>query len=141
MLSASVASQMEYLIGLFLFLAVTGLVVAVGLDRERAFYPTVLIVIASYYVLFALMGASTRTLGLEIAVAVVFLGVAVIGFKRNLWWIAIALVGHGVFDMLRRLLYENPGVPPCWPGFCLVFDVILGGLLAQRLMSRKLSAR
>jgi hypothetical protein len=32
---------------------VVGLAVMVGFDRERVFYPTVLIVIASYYVLFA----------------------------------------------------------------------------------------
>ena len=49
---------MEYLIGLILALAVAGLAAITGLDRERAFYPTVLIVIASYYVLFAAMGAS-----------------------------------------------------------------------------------
>jgi hypothetical protein len=41
---------MEYLIGLILSLAVAGSAVAIGFDRERAFYPTVLIVIASYYV-------------------------------------------------------------------------------------------
>ena len=43
---------MEYLIGLFLSLAVAGLATIIGLDREPAFHPTVLIVIASYYVLF-----------------------------------------------------------------------------------------
>jgi hypothetical protein len=32
-----------------------GLATVVGFDRERAFYPTVMIVIASYYVLFAAM--------------------------------------------------------------------------------------
>ena len=44
---------MEYLIGVLLALAVAGLATVVGLDRGRAFYPTVLIVIATYYVLFA----------------------------------------------------------------------------------------
>ncbi len=41
---------MDYLIGLFLSLGVAALATIIGLDRERAFYPTVLIVIASYYV-------------------------------------------------------------------------------------------
>ena len=49
---------MEYFIGLILGLAVGGFAAVIGFDRERAFYPTVLIVIASYYVLFAAMGAS-----------------------------------------------------------------------------------
>jgi hypothetical protein len=53
---------MEYLIGVILTLAVAASAFVVGFDRERAFYPTVLIVIASYYALFAVMGASTRTL-------------------------------------------------------------------------------
>ena len=64
---------MEYLIGLFLSLAVAGLVTLVGFDRESAFYPTVLIVFASYYVLFAAMAASGRALIIEIAVASGFL--------------------------------------------------------------------
>ena len=60
---------MEHLIGLFLPLAAAGFAIIVGLDRDRAFYPTVLIWIASNYVLFAAMGASGRTLILEIIVA------------------------------------------------------------------------
>jgi hypothetical protein len=60
---------MEYLIGVILALAVAGFATVTGLDRGRAFYTTVLIVIASYYVLFAVMGASGRTLGMEIVVA------------------------------------------------------------------------
>ena len=46
---------MEYLIGLVLSVAVAGFATAIGLDRERAFCPPVLIVIASYYVLFAVL--------------------------------------------------------------------------------------
>jgi hypothetical protein len=48
---------MEYLIGLFLSLAVAGFAIMIGLDLEPAFYPNVLIVIASYYVLFCRDGS------------------------------------------------------------------------------------
>ncbi len=89
---------MEYLIGLALSVAVAGFATAIGLDRERAFYSTALIVIASYYVLFAVMGGSTRALWIEIAVASGFLLFAVLGFKRNLWFAVAAIIGHGVFD-------------------------------------------
>jgi hypothetical protein len=68
---------MEYLIGLILSLGVAGSAAAIDFDREYAFYPTVMIVIASYYVLFAAMGASRRTL------AGGFLLVAVLGFKKT----------------------------------------------------------
>jgi hypothetical protein len=52
---------MEYLVGVILTLAVAAFAFVVGFDRERAFYPTVLIVIASYYALFAVMGASKES--------------------------------------------------------------------------------
>lgn len=132
--------KMEYLIGLFLSLAVAGLAIFIGLDREHAFYPTVLIVIAAYYVLFAVMGGSTRVLVIEIVVASGFLLVAILGYKKNLWLLAVALAGHGVFDIVHPLLFENPGVPRWWPGFCLVFDVILAGLLAMDLIKRRIAS-
>ena len=52
---------MEYLIGVILTLAVAAFAAVVGFDRERAFYPTVLIVIASYYALFAVRMSSPGT--------------------------------------------------------------------------------
>jgi hypothetical protein len=126
---------MEYLIGVMLSLAVAGFAVVVGFDRERAFYPTVLIVIASYYVLFAVMGAPRRTLIMEIIVAGGFLLVAVLGFRRKFWLVVAALIGHGVFDFVHGFIIDNPGVPHWWPGFCLAFDVSLGMYLAVRLRS------
>src|ERR1700755_3495523 len=115
---------MEYLIGLVLSLAVVALAVVVGFDRERSFYSTGLMVIASYYVLFAAMGASERILILEIVLAGGFVLFAVLGFKGNLWLVAAATVGHGIFDMLRPRFIANPGVPRWWPGFCMAFDRI-----------------
>jgi hypothetical protein len=54
---------MALLVGVLLAFAAGLLARASGLDRDRAFYPTVLIVIASYYSLLAVMGASTRAPG------------------------------------------------------------------------------
>jgi hypothetical protein len=125
---------MEYLIGLILSSAVAGSAAVIGFDRERAFYPTVLIVIASYYVLFAAMGASRRTLIIEIVVSGGFLLVAVLGFRKNFWLVAAALIGHGVFDFVHRFVIDNPGVPHWWPGFCMAFDAPLGVFLAVRLI-------
>jgi hypothetical protein len=128
---------MEYVIGLILAAGVAGSATVIGFERERAFYPTVLIVIASYYVLFAAMGASSRTLIVEIAVAGGFLLVAVLGFRRNIWLVVAALVGHGVFDFVHHLFIDNPGVPHWWPGFCLAFDGFLGVFLALRLIRHR----
>jgi hypothetical protein len=125
---------MEYMIGGILGLAVGGFATVVGFDRERAFYPTVLIVIAAYYVLFAVMGAPARILGIETAIAGVFLLIAVLGYKTNFWLIVAGLIGHGSMDFVHHLFVQNAGVPQWWPGFCGAIDVILGGWLAVRLM-------
>ena len=57
------------LVGLFLALAVGAFATTLRLDRDRAFYPTIMIVIAAYYVLFALMAASNDALPVELLVA------------------------------------------------------------------------
>jgi hypothetical protein len=128
---------MEYLIGLVLSLVVAVFASSVGFDRDRVYYPVLLIVIATYYVLFASMGAPGRVVILESLIAAGFLLVAVIGFKSSLWIVVAALVGHGVFDFVHHRFIENPRVPPWWPGFCLAFDVAAGSFLAVLLVRRK----
>ena len=124
---------MEYLIGFILAAVVIAFARLTGFDRDRAYYPIVLIVVATYYILFAAMGAS-RALLIESLAAALFTVMAVAGFRKNLWFAAAGLAAHGVFDFFHHLLIENPGVPVWWPGFCLAYDVLAGGYLAARLM-------
>jgi hypothetical protein len=70
-----------------------------------------------------------------------FLLLAIIGYKKSLWLVAIAIAGHGVFDIVHHLAIENPGVPHWWPGFCSAFDVTLGGVLSARLLRNRLATR
>jgi hypothetical protein len=130
----------EYFVGVVGALAVAGVASGIGLDRDRSFSVTVLIVVAFYYVLFALMGASGRTVVIEGIVAAGFLFVALVGFRRNLWLVAAALVGHGLFDFVHHLFIDNPGVPGWWPGFCGAFDVLFGAWLAVLLIRRSHSS-
>lgn len=124
---------MGFVIGAVLALVVGTGARFVGLDRDRAFYPTVLMVVASYYVLFAAMGGSTETLFVECAVMGVFVAASLMGFKRSLWIVVIALAGHGIFDFVRGGLIENPGVPSWWPSFCMAYDVVAAACLAVLL--------
>jgi hypothetical protein len=126
---------MEYLVGVILGLVVGGFAWISGFDRDRSFYPTVLIVIASYYALFAVMGASAYgTLGIEIAAGLVFAALAVFGFKTSLWLAAAGIAGHGFFDFfIHHNIVSNPGMPVWWPGFCGTIDIVIGAWLAGRL--------
>jgi hypothetical protein len=127
---------MEYLIGVLLALSVAGLASVVGFARDRAFYMTLVIVFAGLYVLFGVMGGSGQALAMELAAGSVFLVWAIVGYKTNVWLLATALAGHGVFDFVHHLLIHNPGVPPWWPGFCGSYDVVAGGCLAILLLRR-----
>jgi hypothetical protein len=129
--------SMEYLVGLVLAAVVCAFAMLGGLDRDRVFYPTLMMPIATYYILFAVMGKSTRATMIESVVAGAFLMLALAGFKTNLWVTAAALAGHGVFDFYHDVVIQNPGVPVWWPGFCMSFDILAGGFLALLLMRRR----
>ena len=131
---------MPLVVGALLAFAVGLLATGTGLDRDRAFYPVVTFVIASYYALFAVMGASTHALVLESLVGTAFLAVAVSGFRWSLWIVVAALAAHGIFDLGHGSLISNPGVPGWWPQFCLTFDVTFAAYLAWLLRSGRLGA-
>lgn len=128
---------MAFVIGIVLALGVGLFATSTGLDRDRAFYPTVMIVIALLYALFAVMGGSFEVLAYEAIPIIVFVLVATLGFNYSLWLVVAALVAHGVFDLLHGHLFANPGVPTWWPDFCLAYDVVAGLYLAVLLTARR----
>jgi len=131
---------MALLIGVLLAIAVGLFATGVGLDRDRAFYPAVVIVVASYYVLFAVMGAPARTLVLELIAGVVFIAAAAAGFRMSLWIVVLALAGHSVFDLTHGAVIANAGVPFWWPQFCLSYDFTAAAYLAWLLKSKRVRA-
>jgi hypothetical protein len=135
---------MPYVIGIVLSAGVAVFARYVGFDRDRAFYPTVMIVIAAYYVLFAVMSGSVQTVVIESVVMTLFAAAAVAGFKSSAWIVVAALAGHGVFDALHGYVIENTGVPAWWPAWCLAYDVAaaagLAWLLRHEIVAKDVSA-
>jgi hypothetical protein len=131
---------LPFVIGIVLSLVVAVFARRVGLDRDRAFYPTVTIVVASYYVLFAAMSGSIQTVVIESVVMTLFVAAAVAGFTSSAWIVVVALAGHGAFDAVHGYIVENTGVPAWWPAWCLAYDVGAAAGLAWLLRSRALIA-
>lgn len=130
---------MEYVIGL---VAATGVGVfgtVIGFDKERSFYPVVLIVIATLYLLFAVMAGSTDSLVAEAVPAFAFVALAAVGFRKTLWLVVAGLALHGVFDFFHQAVIANPGVPVWWPGWCLAYDVVAAAYLAALILVRRTS--
>ena len=130
---------MDYIVGAALAIGTLLLTKIAGFERDRSLYPVILLVVASYYDLFAAMAGGTALLA-ETAGFVVFAFASTIGFRTNLWIVAVALAGHGLFDWVHGLLIENPGTPAWWPMLCMSFDVVAGAFLAWQLLSGKIEA-
>ena len=133
---------MPYGIAIVLALLIAIVTRAAGMDRDRALYPVALIVIGSYYALFAAIGGSTPSIITETIGATVFMAFAVIGFRINLWIVAFAIAGHGLFDFLvHPHLVPNPGMPEWWPAFCGTIDIALAIICAILLNIGIIQAR
>lgn len=126
----SIGQQMAILVGVVLGVFVWLFGRLVGLDRDRAYYTTILTVVALYYALFAVMGGSVRALLQESIAIVAFFVLAALGFRRSQWLVVAGLIGHGVYDCFHGLLISNPGMPQWWPYFCASIDVTMGAFLA-----------
>lgn len=124
-------------VGLALAVGVWAGAALVGFSRERNFYPLVVIVTASYYGLFALLGGTVTALWSEVGVTFLFVALAVAGYRSTDWIAVAALIGHAVFDAVHGGLIDNAGVPPWWPSFCLTFDVVMAALVAWRLRAAR----
>jgi hypothetical protein len=131
---------MDFLIGVVLA-AVAGIsLTLLRMDRDRAVYPTILIVIALLYELFAAMGGSQHAALAELIPALIFIALAVAGFRSTLWYTVAGLALHGTWDFVHPLFIQNPGVPTFWPMFCSAYDVTAALYLAWLLYTNRIPA-
>ncbi len=133
--------MLPFVAGLAIAIGVAVFARTVGLDRDRAFYPTVMIVIASYYVLFAVISGSVETVIIEALVMAVFAAAAVVGFKSSAWIVAAALAAHGLFDGVHGYMIVNAGMPAWWPAWCGAYDVAAAAGLAYLLQRAPVAVR
>lgn len=130
-----------FLIGIGVALAVGLFGTLTGFDRERVFYPTALVVIASYYILFAAMAGAYSVLGTELIIFAAFAALAAWGFRRDLRLVIVGLVAHGVLDFFHGTIVSNPGVPPWWPAWCGAYDVAAPLYLAMLIWRGRVGLR
>ncbi|GAA5315169.1 MAG: hypothetical protein AseanaTS_03730 [Candidatus Pelagadaptatus aseana] len=114
-------------------LCVTGRVTR--FDQDRSYHAVILIVIATYYVLFAVMAG--EAIMEEIVAASIFSFLAFLGALRFPLLLGIGILAHGLFDVVHHLLIHNSGVPIWWLAFCASVDIILGGWVIYLALSGK----
>ena len=113
-------------IGVLLAVGIAALAKFTRFDEDRSFYSTILVIVASYYVLFAVLDSSAHALVWELVIAVAFSTVAITGALFLPTLVGIGIIAHGLFDLVHDGLIANSGVPTWWPSFCASIDVVLG---------------
>jgi len=119
---------MEYLAGAILAIVIGFLARLTHFDKDKSFYPTVLIVIALLYVLFAKISNDTAALLQESFAALLFLVIAIIGFKYSVWLIVIGLLAHGIFNLIHERFIFNSGIPRMVAGVLFSHRRCIGSL-------------
>lgn len=114
---------MSFAIGIAMALVICLAARLVGFDRDRAFYPILLIAIASYDLVFASLTQDIGVIAAECLLAFVFIVMAVLGFSKWPLLVVLGLAGHAAADVVHPHLIGNSGIPGWWPGFCAGFDV------------------
>jgi hypothetical protein len=113
-------------VGVLLAIGIAALAKFTRFDEDRSFYSTVLVIVASYYVLFAILGGSSYALVWELVVAAAFATAAITGALFAPTLVGAGIFAHGLFDVVHGMLIENPGLPHWWPSFCASIDLVLG---------------
>jgi hypothetical protein len=88
-----------------------------------------LVVAALIYVVFALPGANGRWLAIETLGVALFAGVAWLGLRVSLWWLALGWVAHVGWDVGLHFDRTQPLVGAWYPLLCVGFDLVVAGFL------------
>lgn len=116
----------ELIIGISLAIAIVLSARLSRFEKDRSFYPVLLIVIAFYYVLFAFQSFHKNEILFEVFVAIIFSVLAIWGHHINLKIVGLALILHGFYDLMHHSIPVATNPPEWWPLFCFGVDVILG---------------
>ena len=119
-----------------------GLAIVLGIKKngnEFHAYPMLIATMPLYYIGFAIYGGTTESLIGELLAGIPFLVLGLFSYlpklKITALLLAVAWVGHGVYDLSHEHLFINQGIPGWFPLFCAVVDVFVGLFLAYYVFS------
>jgi hypothetical protein len=93
-----------------------------------------LVVIAPIYVGLAVADGRTRIIAVEVAVAALFVIVAIVAIELSPWLAVAGLAGHGMKDLWQHRTHFVANTR-WWPPFCLVVDFVAASVIALLLLT------
>lgn len=127
----------ELITGIVLAIAIVWTARLSGFEKDRSFYPVLLIVIAFYYVLFSFQSYQIYQVLFEAIIAFSFAALALWGHHKNLVIVGFALILHGIYDLFHGIIPLSTSAPEWWPLFCFGVDVVLGFFLIVLFFKQK----
>lgn len=115
-------------IGIVTGLAIIGVMRRIGMHRDRAVGPILLVAIAAFYPVFAVDRGTAGEIAVHASVFALFLAIAALSYRTSLVIAGAALIAHGLFDLAVAGTGEGPE-PDWWAPFCLGFDGVIGSWL------------
>lgn len=93
-----------------------------------------LVIIAPVYIGLAVADGRTRVIAVEVAVAALFITVAIVAIELSPWLLVAGLVGHGFKDLWQHRTHFVANTR-WWPPFCLVVDFVAASVIALLLLT------
>ena len=112
-------------VGVVVGFAIIALMTSIGMHRDRAVGPILLVAIAAFYPVFAVDDGALSEVILHGGVFLGFLAIAAISYRSRLVIAGVGLVLHGLFDAWAGGMTDGPE-PDWWAPFCLGVDAVLG---------------
>ena len=89
-----------------------------------------------YPILELLEGRDLESMPAEIFACVAGVGLAVLGARYSIWFLALGWLLHGPWDLVVPRLEDVSHMPSWYAGLCLGFDLYAGAYCALRAMGR-----
>ncbi|MFC1791917.1 DUF6010 family protein [Gemmatimonadota bacterium] len=94
------------------------------------FFAVVLGVAAGIYPGMAMASSEGGYPAVEWMAALGFVAMGMVGLWVSPLYLAVAWLLHGLWDLLHHITALGDGIPEGYPGFCLAYDVVIGGFVA-----------
>ena len=119
-------------IGAVMAAAVIAPVALFGRDRALDVLAIQLAAIGAIYAGFALIDVRLSVQMVEIAVALAFFAISVVGLWFSPLVLALAYVAHGAWDTAHHLGAVSTAIPRWYPSFCLGYDWLVAVYIWNR---------
>jgi hypothetical protein len=112
-------------------LAVLTCLVGYSLSWYKAldFFAVILVLIAGVYIGFAIEDGRRNKLVIEVAVALGFVALVLLGMWKWPWLIPAGYFLHGVWDLLHHPIKVGARVRKWYPPACIAYDWLVGAFV------------